>query len=359
MMSKIGTHAHVQHFGPHCEPHIVQSMCTSRNKNSHKAPERMGVHMMHMAAHQALSVRGAMAVHMHIPPIGDVQYVQHPEQIGLCAGKSDLSLLRADKGSVLAQTVVARVGGSAAPRLPGGAHQSMDAAVAQACLVNDRRQGEPLVAQRADFDGSGCRGCGSADCLTGSGAVALSMTHASGYPLTDSVRLEFSNGREDVCHEPPGAGAQVNTILEADKGHARLIEILDAAHEVRGASAPSVELPDHDGIDVPSLGLCDQALSSRAQFAAADLLLDHGHDFPAASLGHTPQFVGLHGSGLPAGRDAAVQGNSANFTFRRHIQNPPIHFSNLAAQLVDSVSPKVRRNSISNLMVLDRGTYAK
>jgi hypothetical protein len=34
--------------------------------------------MMHITAHSAHSGTGAMPVHMHIPPIGDVQYVQHP-----------------------------------------------------------------------------------------------------------------------------------------------------------------------------------------------------------------------------------------------------------------------------------------
>jgi hypothetical protein len=39
--------------------------------------------MMHIAAHCAHSVHGAMPLHMHIPPIGDVQYVQHSKRL-LC-----------------------------------------------------------------------------------------------------------------------------------------------------------------------------------------------------------------------------------------------------------------------------------
>lgn len=61
--------------------------------------------MMHMPAHCAHSVHGAMPVHMHIPPIGDVQYVQHPEQAGRCFSKSDLSSHKACVGPIACQRV--------------------------------------------------------------------------------------------------------------------------------------------------------------------------------------------------------------------------------------------------------------
>ncbi len=48
--------------------------------------------MMHMTAHCAHPGPGAMPLHMHIPPIGDVQYVQHPEQTRGCESGSALSV---------------------------------------------------------------------------------------------------------------------------------------------------------------------------------------------------------------------------------------------------------------------------
>jgi len=56
--------------------------------------------MMHMAAHCAQSVHGAMAVHMHIPPI---------RGCAVCA--APMSWLKLGKGWCIALTARLRVGG--------------------------------------------------------------------------------------------------------------------------------------------------------------------------------------------------------------------------------------------------------
>jgi hypothetical protein len=67
--------------------------------------------MMHIAAHCAHLSAGAMPLHMHIPPIGDVQYVQHPRPIELCRSNSDLSRRRRGIERAQVKTLTSRVGG--------------------------------------------------------------------------------------------------------------------------------------------------------------------------------------------------------------------------------------------------------
>lgn len=67
--------------------------------------------MMHMTAHCAHSVHGAMPLHMHIPPIGDVQYVQHQRQTELCVNNPTMSGLGVAKSWALGRTATSRVGG--------------------------------------------------------------------------------------------------------------------------------------------------------------------------------------------------------------------------------------------------------
>jgi hypothetical protein len=65
--------------------------------------------MMHMDAHCAHSGPSAMQVHMHIYPLGYVQYVQHPPCTVPCS--SDYQR-KTCGGLALARTVRSRVGES-------------------------------------------------------------------------------------------------------------------------------------------------------------------------------------------------------------------------------------------------------
>jgi hypothetical protein len=76
--------------------------------------------MMHIAAHGAHSVHGAMAVHMHIYPLGYVQCVQHPERIELGSSKSDLSGIKSGRGSCGSRKRRALVGARLCLLLPPG-----------------------------------------------------------------------------------------------------------------------------------------------------------------------------------------------------------------------------------------------
>src|ERR1017187_10507520 len=114
-----------------------------------------------------------------------------------------------------------------------GADDAMRAAVPDLQPSRDLGNRHASVRQSADFDFALGDVRRSTYRLTGPGTVALRVTQAGCDALADTIGLELRDARQHVRHEPTAPGAEIDSVLQRDKGHARLVQVADAAHQVR------------------------------------------------------------------------------------------------------------------------------
>jgi hypothetical protein len=108
--------------------------------------------------------------------------------------------------------------------------------------------------------------------------------------------------------EPSRGRGEVQTFLEADEGHAALMELLNGRDDVRQAPAEAVETPNADRVELAPAGLRHQAIERRpAVFAAGDAFVaELAGDGPLPAGDIAAELEELVVDGLGIGTDTAV-----------------------------------------------------
>lgn len=81
------------------------------------------------------------------------------------------------------------------------------------------------------------------------------------HPITEDVPLELGEDGQHACQGPATGGRQVEGFVEGDESHVDCGQIVQGRDEVRDRTAPTVEPPDDDGIDVATFGCIDDPLA--------------------------------------------------------------------------------------------------
>jgi len=88
------------------------------------------------------------------------------------------------------------------------------------------------------------------------------------------------------------------------------VEVVERLHEILGASSPTRQLGDEDGVDVACLGESHHLLALNAiVLGARGGLLEDTDDFEASAPGKCAEITFLALAGLVVGADPAVDGD--------------------------------------------------
>ena len=141
--------------------------------------------------------------------------------------------------------------------------------------------------------------------------LGFGARHPEYHPLGNPRAFELGDGGKDMQLQFPGWCRRINALGEGDEGDPQGHELVHQQHEVTEVPPESIQSPDDDGIDLPTLGILDETIQRRARiFRARDAVIDVRLSGPALGLDVATQLEELIFRLLIECRDSGVDGGS-------------------------------------------------
>ena len=92
---------------------------------------------------------------------------------------------------------------------------------------------------------------------------------ARAHPPPNQLALELRNRREDPEHQPAVRGGRIHALVKADEVNSERVELAQGVHQLPQGACEAVIPVDQHRVELPSLGVCEEAVECRTRFLRA------------------------------------------------------------------------------------------